>query len=266
MADVLLFGGTTEGRELTKSLFQYGISSVVSVATGYGGELLKEQIEGLNDEKNGCISVRTGRLDRKKIVELIKKEDVRLVIDATHPFAAEATAEIGGACEETRVPCLRCLRAVSQEARGEEAEYFPSVKAAVDWLQNRSGNILVSTGSKELSAFTELSDYQTRIYARVLPLPKVLEACRQLGFPTSHIIGMQGPFSEEMNRAMLREFDCRYLVTKESGNAGGLAEKLQAAKALGVKALVIQKPEEEGLSLEAIEEKLRTMFQKGEGQ
>ena len=51
----------------------------------------------------------------------------------------------------------------------------------------------------------------------MLSLPSVIEACRELGFEGKNLIAMQGPFSEEMNRAMLRQYDCRYLVTKDSG-------------------------------------------------
>ena len=117
---------------------------------------------------------------------------------------------------------------VRQESRRLEEEetitYVKSIREAVEYLEKTSGNILVTTGSKELSAYTALTDYQERIYARVLSLPSVVEACQKLGFEGKHLIAMQGPFSKEMNEATLRQYECQYLVTKDSGKAGGFGE------------------------------------------
>ena len=76
----------------------------------------------------------------------------------------------------------------------------------------------------------------------MLSLPSVIEACRELGFEGKNLIAMQGPFSEEMNRAMLRQYDCRYLVTKDSGKAGGFPEKIQAAISCGAVPVIIGRP------------------------
>ncbi|MCC2859102.1 precorrin-6A/cobalt-precorrin-6A reductase, partial [Longicatena sp. 210702-DFI.1.204] len=78
------------------------------------------------------------------------------------------------------------------------------------------GNILVTTGSKELESYTRLTDYESRVYARVLSIGQVAVNCEELGFSGRHLICMQGPFSTEMNRAMLKEYDIAYMVTKES--------------------------------------------------
>ena len=115
------------------------------------------------------------------------------------------------------------------------------------------GNILVTTGSKELAAYTKIENYQQRIYARVLPSAEAVALCRSLGFEGRHIIAMQGPFSEEMNLVQLREYGCAYLVTKDGGAAGGFAEKMRAAQKAGAAAVVIDRPGSgEGVSLEEI--------------
>ena len=127
------------------------------------------------------------------------------------------------------------------------------VEAAVEYLEGTSGNILVTTGSKELENYTRLTDYQERIFARVLSVGDVAVKCEELGIRGRHLICMQGPFSVEMNLAMLREYKISYLVTKESGIAGGYPQKCEAAAMAGVGLVVIGRPQQEaGMSLEEV--------------
>lgn len=120
----------------------------------------------------------------------------------------------------------------------------------MNFWRGSEGNILLTTGSKELGKYTALSDAGERIYARVLSLPSVMETCKGYGFEGKHLIGMQGPFSMELNAAMLRQFDCKYLVTKDTGKAGGFQEKIDAALSCGTVPVIIGRPlKEEGLSV-----------------
>ncbi len=109
---------------------------------------------------------------------------------------------------------------------------------------------MLTTGSKELSKFTVIPDYQERLYARVLSIPSVISSCAELGIEGKHLIGMQGPFSTEINEAMLRQYDCSYLVTKDTGKAGGFPEKMEACQRCDVTPVIIGRPlQEEGLSV-----------------
>ena len=81
-----------------------------------------------------------------------------------------------------------------------------SLEEIVSFLEHTEGNILVTTGSKELSAFCRLSDFETRVYARILPDGEVLSGCARMGFPRKHLIAMEGPFSMELNLALLKVF------------------------------------------------------------
>lgn len=132
-----------------------------------------------------------------------------------------------------------------------------SVEEAVDYLEQTQGNILITTGSKELDKYTRLTNYKERCYARVLSvLPSVMQSI-DLGFSGKHLIAMQGPFSREMNLALLHQTEAKYFVTKESGKNGGFAEKLEAAEQAGAVLLVIGRPIEEGLSVEEAEQEMR---------
>lgn len=238
MYKVIVFAGTTEGYEISRFLSENQLPVLACVATEYGSKSLQE---------NSCLHVQAGRLDEQQMRDLFFREKPELVLDATHPYAAEVTQNIRKACEKTGVSYTRILRTGSEQ---QNAVYVRDAKEAAEYLEGTEGNVLLTTGSKELAVFTSVSDYSKRLFARVLSLPSVIESCQALGFEGRNLIAMQGPFSKELNQAMLEQYQCKYLVTKDSGKAGGFLEKIQAAEALGVTAVIIGRPlAEEGLSL-----------------
>lgn len=202
-----------------------------------------------------------------------------LVIDATHPYAAVVSENILTACAAAGVRCIRVEREDSgagehgtesaqkalpeRESTGAGGKASASESAAFHWVESieeaaawleqpdRSSseaaqrpNILITTGSKELTPYTQIPDFAARCYVRALPTVEALEKCQALGFRRDHLILMQGPFSEEMNVAQLRYADAGYLVTKASGETGGFPEKCEAALALGVEVICVGRPKE----------------------
>ncbi len=257
---LILFAGTTEGRLLAGKLAEEGVRGVVYAATEYGEALLKaeiERVDPLRKKDRKCakdgLEIRSGRLDEGEMEELIRREQASLVIDATHPYADQATANIRKAC--SCFPYVKLLRCLREEGRSETAASvrdMASVQEAVLWLSGQEGNILLTTGSKDLEIFSQIPDYRRRVYVRVLPLEDSIRCCRMQGYEGRHIIAMQGPFSAEMNQAHLREYDCRFLVTKDGGKAGGFEEKIKGAEGAGAEVLVIRRPLDQGISLEAV--------------
>mgnify|MGYP002795365006 FL=1 len=166
---------------------------------------------------------------------------------------------------------MRCLREALDErgTEGGAAEAYgmenmiivDSVEQAAEYLRGTTGNILIATGSKELSLYTRIEGYEKRCFARVLSTGEAVEESIRLGFRGRHLIAMQGPFSAEMNLALLHQTEARYFVTKESGKAGGFGEKLEAAKAAGAVLVAVARPMEDGESLESVE---RLMKESGE--
>lgn len=234
---VVVFGGTTEGRTLSKRLARMGAAVTVCVATGYGRE---EQGE------DPGVAVLTGRLDEAGMAEVLSGAD--LCVDATHPYAAQASGNIRRACALAGVRLLRLLREESGTPEG--AAVFSSPEEAADWLKDREGGILLATGAKELKAFAPLGG--ERLYPRVLPLAGSLEACAEAGVPARNILALQGPFTQEMNEAMIRQYHIRFLVTKDGGRAGGFGEKAAAAAAAGAKLVLLRRPEEDGLDYDTV--------------
>ena len=231
---ILIFAGTTEGRRLAEYLAAQKIQVHVCVATEYGESLLPQADH---------ITISHDRMNAEEMKCFIREYAPSLVVDATHPYAKEVTENIRQACAHTQVHYERLVRESEQQAEG--CVYVDSVKAAVEYLRGTQGNVLVTTGSKELEAFAALEDYRERIYARVLSTADVAVKCEKLGLSGRHLICMQGPFSTEMNVALLHEFEIDYMVTKESGAAGGFRQKCEAAKLAGVRLVIVGRPQEE---------------------
>ncbi len=241
----VIFSGTTEGRRLSHALAALGGSVTVCVATEYGRE---EQ-----GETPGT-TVLSGRMDEGEMRRAVRSAD--LCVDATHPYAVQASQTIHAACDAEKTPLLRLLREESGVPAG--AAVFACASAAAEWLSRTQGNILLTTGAKELSVFAPLGG--ERLYPRVLPLAASLAACEAAGVLGRNILALQGPFSQELNEALIRQYHIRYLVTKDGGRAGGFEEKAAAAQATGAKLVLIRRPQEDGLDYDTVFNRCREMM------
>ena len=237
---ILLFGGTAEGHSLARRLAQAGLAVTCSVATAYG-EAVLEPTPGL--------TVHVGRMDADQMAAEMAK-GYTCVVDATHPYADRVSENIRRAAETAGLPYYRLLR--PREA-ADGVLWADSPADAARMLADLPGNVLLTTGSKDLKTFTQVPDYQTRLYVRVLPSLESLSAALDLGYPAAHILCMQGPFPEKLNAALLEAVDAKILVTKDTGKAGGFPEKAAAAQSAGAKLLVIRRPTQEtGYTLDAL--------------
>ena len=241
---VLIFGGTSEGRELALCLAKNKISCEVCVATQYGSELLSDQ---------DCLHVHQGRLTTAEMLSLLS-DGFSAVIDATHPFALEVSDNISQALKQYNeavhpgdvkkcLPLLRFDRQAATKAASPLCRLFTNAGECALALKSTSGRILLTTGSKNLSDFCADQDIRSRLVVRTLPSTESLELCIKNGLQGNQILAMQGPFSKETNAALIRQYGISVLVTKESGTAGGYQEKLEAARECGISAFVIKKPQ-----------------------
>lgn len=238
---IALFGGTTEGRVLAGELARRGHALTVAVATPVGADELHGQLDqGATD-----VVLHVGRLDARDMAELVV--DHELCIDATHPYACEASENIRQACAKTGVPLRRVLRAASSEAC---CIVVASADEAAAYLAQADGAVLLAIGAKELEAFSDLD--AARLVVRVLPTHEAIDACERLGVDRRNIIALMGPFTREFNELIMRERGIRWLVTKDGGRVGGFDEKVAAARAVGAEAILIARPDETGVSVEEL--------------
>lgn len=241
---ILLFGGTSEGRRLAQWLHAHKIPFLLSVATDYGASLV-----------DADLPVHVGRLDGDSMKALIQSEGITHVIDATHPYAAVVTRTIGAVCQEVGLPNHRLLRE-DDTAENENWLHASSAHEAGKVLQTLSGNVLLTVGAKELDAYA-VPGLLERCYPRILPSLDSLGRALSLSFPAKQIICMQGPFSVELNVALLRQYDIQILVTKCTGSVGGFWDKVEAARTVGATLLVIDRPSvETGYTMEELQDKI----------
>ena len=233
---ILVFGGTEEGRLLPRKLAQLGAETAVCVTTPLGAEELGE-CEGL--------TVLVGRKTEDEMAALLS--GFQLCVDATHPYSTLVSENIRRACKTAGVPLRRLLR---EESAPEGCVCVDSVESAVEYLRHTEGNILLTTGSKTVADFAALGP--SRLYVRVLPTHESLSLCEAAHIPHRQILALQGPFTRQMNEAMLLQYNIRCLVTRDGGKAGGFEEKLAAAKAAGAECLLIGRPADSGESMESI--------------
>ena len=255
MKKIVIFAGTTEGRRLSEILADAGIAHTVCVATEYGEIVMREQMEGTEAaraQEQPLVSLHRGRMDRKQIEEFLRNEGYGIVVDATHPYAKVVTENLRGAVaalqtfeKKVQSPIyLRLEREISETPEAEDPavsiRYFESNADCAKALENTEGNILLTTGSKELATYCASGRLHDRLYVRILPGRESLELCMEQGIKGRQILALQGPFSTEMNAAILKQYDIRHMVTKNSGRTGGYREKLEAAKMLGIPVYVIE--------------------------
>lgn len=299
MKKIIVFAGTTEGRDIARFIAEQGISVTVSVATEYGKQVM-EDCTDMNGLEN--ITLLMGRLDEAGMEKLMisgdenSKSEARdnskdeytmgknatsnydMVIDATHPYAVEVSKNIKNAATKCNLEYVRISRTTGIDSEIEKMldgldivrckntdEAVNALIGLIDGLKcgakedrktdvesATKPNILITTGSKEIHKFAR-KELMDNLYVRVLPGLESISLCENAGIKGKHIIAMQGPFSSEMNAAIMKQFNIGIMVTKESGSTGGYMEKLEAAKAVGAKVIVIGNPEiEKGYSLSEV--------------
>ncbi len=236
----LVFGGTAEGRELACALAERGIDVCASVATEAGVRAMPPEGEHL--------SIRCGALPHDEMVALMAGFDV--VVDATHPYARDISEHVARSAGEAGIPLIRVVRPPSDTGG---CTVVPSIEEAVR-VAGDAGNVLATTGSRQIAVYAALPDFENRLFARVLDDESSIRVCLEAGIPRSHILAKSGPFSREENLADIDACHAAVLVTKDSGETGGYPEKLAACRERGIEMIVIERPHEEGVGVtEALE-------------
>lgn len=232
MKKVLVFAGTTEGRELAELLADSNIKCSVCVATDYALELM-------NDKR---LDVHCGRLTEEEMEVLMRDGKFDVVVDATHLYAQIVSQNVRQAADKESISLIRLRR--STESAEEGFVSFKTHEECSAWLSLQTGNILLTTGSKDLGSYAKNETIKNRLFVRVLPGEESIRLCTANGITGRQIIAMQGPFSAQMNECILREYSIDWMVTKISGHAGGFEEKIEAAKKAGVGICAILPPTE----------------------
>jgi len=184
-------------------------------------------------------------MNAPEIQTFLQREKPDRVIDATHPFAVAATLNIRAACEALALPYERIERSGSEDAAwADSVEWVEDTQAAIAAVQKTKGRVLLTIGSHTLPQYCAEIPPE-RLFVRVLPMSKVLLACEKLNLPPGHILAMQGPFCFALNAAVYDQLNINVLVTKDSGEPGGVDDKILPALQRNIQVILIRKPKEE---------------------
>jgi len=231
---ILLLGGTSETGPLAAAFAAQGWPTLVSTATDVALDLPEDRL----------LERRNGRLNQQQMERLIQQKQIRVLVDATHPFAVEAHATALAAATAVTIPCLRWQRTAC-DRHGDKIIQATGHHEAAHQAISFGRPILLTTGSRNLLPYTEAAVAAgLPLFARVLPHPESEQACRTAGLGSDQIIAARGPFSVEDTVQLIQRFQIGTLVTKDSGVAGGLPEKLEAARQTGCRVILIRQPQQ----------------------
>lgn len=228
---IWIVAGTKDAREIIENLIEMGISDIiVTTATEYGKKLL--------EDKNLCIIDK--KLEINEMKTLISDKKIRLIIDASHPYAVNVSENVINAANELGIIYFRFERKMLEYKNGKK---FINLKELKEYIEKKyfNKNIMSTLGSNNLSELVSLTK-QNNIYIRILPTTTSIEKAEALGFLPNRIIAIQGPISKNMNKVMLEDYHIDILITKESGKTGGELEKVEACVEKGIDILVLARP------------------------
>lgn len=231
---ILVLAGTSDARELAVRIKETGYELLSTVVTDSAAKSMEE----------AGLPVQVGRLTAQDLVSLIAEKGIRCVVDATHPFAEEASKNAMAASQEAGVPYIRYERESLSAPGSEKLIVVEDYVQAAELAAKKKGVIMLTTGSKTLKIFTDrlLGLPDTTLVARMLPRLDNMQKCEELGLEQKNIVAMQGPFSKELNKALYDHYKVTLMITKESGKVGAFDEKVEAALEMGIETIVIGRP------------------------
>ncbi|MCT4616537.1 MAG: precorrin-6A reductase [Marinifilaceae bacterium] len=224
---ILIIGGTIDAVQIAGILSKEQ-KIMVSTTTRYGAELAKSD----------NVVVSQLAMDLKQMQVFFRENNITKLIDASHPFAAEVSENAMKASVLCGVQYYRYEREIEIY---DDASYYSSYDEMVDYLSTTEGNILLTIGSKNVNLFSSLG--VDRLIARVLPVVESLDICERAGLSPMNIIAMKGRISSELNQELIRYYNIKHVVSKDSGKSGGVPQKIDAARKTDVEMHILRRPQ-----------------------
>ena len=232
---IFVLAGTQDGREIVRLLLEQGHDVAASVVSSYGGELLAHACG------QRCL-INDKPLDEAALKDYLQEHDIRLLVDASHPYAANVSRNAIAVCQALSIPYIRYERDLSK-LDYDRITVVHSYEEAAQAAASLGKKIFLTTGSRNLDKFVHSPDLKNcELTARVLPTAEVIGLCESLGLNAGHIVALQGPFSMELNRELFRKYGAEVIITKNSGTIGGTDTKFAAAAELNLPIVLIDRP------------------------
>ena len=228
---IWVIGGTKDSRDFLEKFIKYDNDIIVSTATEYGAKLIE----------NLPIKISSEKMDKETMLKFVDDNKITKVIDISHPYAFEVSKNAMEVAEEKNIKYFRFER---EEVNILPKKYkkFEDIESLIKYIENLEGNILVTLGSNNVPLFKDLKNL-SNIYFRILPRWDMVKRCEDNNILPKNIIAMQGPFTENMNIAMMEQFNIKYLISKKTGDIGGEREKVSACDKLDIEIIYLEKKE-----------------------
>lgn len=235
---ILLLGGTKDSINIIKFIKKnFDAFILTTTTTEYGAKLAKD---------GGSDATIARPLPKNELIDIITKESYEILIDATHPFAEHITQTSVSIAKELKIPYLRFERPITniENIDTSHIQYVKSFVEAGELIANEfnEGNVLHFAGANTMADIVKNVSID-RFYPRILKVEKSIEKCRELNISQDHIIPMTGAASTEENIQLIEKYDAIVMITKESGEIGGVIDKIQAANEKDIAVIMIQRPE-----------------------
>jgi precorrin-6A/cobalt-precorrin-6A reductase len=232
--NIMVMAGTKDAANIIEKLSSTEKFNILATTTtSYGADIAKAA---------GADEIISKGLTLEELVEVIKTNDINILIDATHPFAAIATYNAIKSSKITGIKYLRFERPLEDLKENDLIYEAPSFEeAALKAEKLTKGRVLHLAGVSTLKPVVEKID-SSRLFARVLPSVNSIQKCIDLGIKQENIIAMQGVFSKKFNKVLFEEYNISLIITKESGETGGTLSKISAAVELGLDVVLVTRP------------------------
>ena len=228
---VLVFGGTTEGRKAIEALEEAGNTFYYSTKTGEQEVTLHHGIRI------------DGAMDKETMTSFCQEHDIKLMVDAAHPFAEVLHQTVAEVAEHLHIPAIRFERIFTE--RDPDITWIDSYASLISHLTPKNcqlstvncqlSTLLATTGVQSIAQLKPLEEQGVKVYYRILNRESSIQLAHQQGATDEQLC-----FYEDAKEIPVR---ADAILLKESGHSGGFTEKVEAARALGMKIYAIRRPE-----------------------
>lgn len=260
--NIFLLGGTKDSTNIIKHIKEkYESFILTTTTTEYGAKLAKE---------SGSDETIARPLPKDEIMKILTNSTFDILIDATHPFASHITQTSVNVAKELQIPYIRFERPTTnlENMDTSRIHYVNSFEEAGKLIADdfSQGNVLHFAGANTMEDVVKYVPTE-KFYPRILKVESSLQKCENLGISPNHIISMNGAASCEENIRLIEKYDACVMITKESGEIGGVIDKIEAANKKDIAVIMIQRPKIDELNkkdivsnLEELDSKIKSYF------
>ena len=213
---ILVFGGTTEGRKATEVLEESGSTYYYSTKTGEQDLVLQNGIRI------------DGALDTAAMLSFCSEHQIKLIVDAAHPFATQLHHTIADIASQTAIPVVRYER------------IYPALEPDITLIENYSQistdihSLFATTGVQSISKLKPLEAKGVKVFYRILPRESSIALAHQQGATDDQLCYYTDGDTIDT--------DSEAILLKESGDSGGYSAKVAAARKKGMRIIVLKRP------------------------